>query len=277
MAFDSRVKTDPTQDESNNPLYKDYTTTDTGGELPEIVRRNPQMPLARRNRQLIKWRVPGLGAVEMYINPQNLNITERKVIRSTRTKGGYIMQYWGEELAKIKISGTTGASSIEGINILRKVYRAEQDAFQQVEQILADRIQEYTASVSLGGLIAQSATNAGVDAVGTLVDTIVGGSSNPPMLPTLASLSAAVEMYYQGWVFKGYFEGFTVDEAVANGPGIFNYTMDFAVLDRRGERKNFTEWSRSPATYDPISGKPTGYFKSDASFTPLSYRGEENK
>jgi len=53
--------------------------------------------------------------------------------------------------------------------------------------------------------------------------------------------------------------------------------MDFAVFDRRGERKNFTEWARSPATYDPVSGKPTGYFKSNANYTPLSYRGEENK
>jgi hypothetical protein len=277
MAFDGRVKVNPAEDESNNPLYKEHTTTDTGGQVPEIIRQNPQMPLARRNRQLIKWKIPGMGFVEMYINPQNMNIVEQKVIRSTRTKGGYVMQYWGEELAKIKISGTTGASSIEGINILRRVYRAEQDAFQQVEQVLSDRLQEYTSSVGIGGLLSQGASAGAGSAIGTLVNTITGGAASPPLLPTLASLAAAVELYYQGWVFKGYFEGFTVDEAVAHGPGIFNYTMDFAVLDRRGERKNFTEWSRSPATYDSASGKPTGYFKSDAGYTPLSYRGEDDK
>jgi hypothetical protein len=277
MIFNSGIKTDSTKNTDNNPFYDDPSNLDSGGKVPDLIQQNPEMPLAKRNRQLISWRVPGIGTVEMYINPQQISISEKKVIKTTRTKGGYVMQYWGEELTRIKLSGNTGAASIEGINILRSVYRAEQNAFQQVQQTLADRLQEYTGGTALGGLINQLSGSGAGKAVGSLVNSLVGGSSNPPLLPTLGSLAAAVELFYQGWVFKGFFESFSVDENVSSGPGIFTYQIDFVVLDRRGSRNNFMSWSRSPAVYDPTTGNPVGYYKADSSSTPLSFRGEKNK
>ena len=58
----------------------------------------------------------------MYINPQQMNIDEKKVIKQQRTKGGYIIQYWGEELTTLNISGTTGSAGVEGINVLYEIY-----------------------------------------------------------------------------------------------------------------------------------------------------------
>lgn len=270
-----KVQNDPSAEQINNKILRDYVSGEGPGKVPDIVSSNPLTPLGRRNRQLIRWRVPGLGFVEMYINPQSMSIREAKVIQKQRTKGGYVIQYWGSELTIINLSGTTGASGIEGINILRKVYRAEQDAFQQVEKTLADRLNEVTTGGFVGGLL-QDATQRGMGAVGsTLLSTLTGGSANPPLLPTLASLALAVELYYQGWVFKGYFNTFQTREEVSNGVGVFNYEMEFVVTDRRGIRSNFMSWHRSPATLDPASGNPTGYNKADSASTPLSFRGEK--
>jgi len=238
---------------------------------PDIISNNPQMPYGRRTRQLIRWRVPKLGFVDMYINPQQMVITEKKQITKQRTKGGYIIQYWGEELTTIKLDGTTGASGIEGINILRKVYRAEQDAFQVVAQQLQDRVHTYSA----GGSIANLMTGGGEvgSKIGGAITGLLGGSSNPPLLPSLGSLAVSVELFYQGWVFKGFFEEFVVTESVGIGVGIFNYTMTFTVLDRRGSRSNFGSFNRSPATLDQ-NGNPINYYHSDYNSTPLSFNGE---
>jgi hypothetical protein len=275
MAFDNRVPpNDPEQNKDNNPLYNDATTPDSNGVFPDIVQQNPNIPSGRRNRQLIRWRVPGLGFVDMYINPQQMNIQEKKVIKQQRTKGGYVIQYWGEELIQIRISGTTGASGIEGINILRKVYRAEQDAFQQVEQTLADRMQEYTRGSTLQSVVSKAASGGIGSVAGGLMNSILGGSANPPLLPTLGSLALSVEMFYQGWVYKGYFDSFDHEESTANGVGVFRYNMVFNAVDRRGIRTNFMPWHRSPATLDS-NGNPIGYNKADATVVPLNFNGEE--
>ncbi len=219
-----------------------------------------------------------MGFVDMYINPQSMDIQEKKIIQKQRTKGGYIIQYWGEELMSIKIAGTTGASGIEGINILRKVYRAEQDSFQQVAQTLSDRVNAFTASGNIANVIAQGAGSAAGDLAGNigggLMTGLFGGSSSPSLLPTLGSLAVSVELFYQGWVFKGFFEELSTSENVVNGPGVFNYNLTFTVLDRRGTRGNFMPFHRSPAILDS-AGNPISYNQSNAKTTPMSFGGEE--
>jgi len=275
MAFDGRTKLDTSTGSANTSITNKVSNREGNLALPDIIAENPQTPKGRRNRQLIRWRVPGLGFVDMYINPQQLQIQEKKVIQKQRTKGGYVIQYWGEELTTIRIEGNTGAAGVEGINILRKVYRAEQDAFQQVEQILADRLNSLTRTSSLSSF-AQKASQQGLGAAaGSLVSDMLGGAKNPPLLPTLGSLAVSVELYYQGWVFKGFFEDFGVIESVANGVGLFTYNMTFTVTERRGNRTNFMPWHRQPATFDRSSGNPSGFNKSDASSTPLNFGGEE--
>lgn len=242
--------------------------------LPDIIAKNPQTPKGRRYRQLMRWRVPDLGFVDMYINPQQLQIQEKKIIQKQRTKGGYIIQYWGEELTTIRIDGNTGASGIEGINILRQVYRAEQNAFQKVEQILADRLNSLTNS-SISNLARTTASQGLGKALGGLVSDVLGGAKNPPLLPTLGSLAVSVELYYQGWVFKGFFEDLNIIESVSNGVGLFTYNMTFTVTERRGFRTNFMPWHRQATSFDISTGNLNGFNSSNAQITPLSFGGEE--
>jgi hypothetical protein len=277
MAFSSTPRIDPTYDPTNTGQQEIPNTV--GNPMPpDIIANNPNMPTGRRIRQLIRWRVPGLGFVDMYINPQQMTTSEKKAITSTRTKGGFIVQYWGEELTSIKLNGNTGASGIEGINILRRVYRAEQDAFQKVAEQLASRIRSNSGSnaiSSIANLAAGDGKSSLGSTIGGAITGMLGGSSSPPTLPTLGSLAVSVEMYYQSWVMKGYFEDFTITESVQNGVGIFTYDLSFKVLDRRGIRTNFASFNRSPAVIDPNTGNPISYYNSDYNNTPLSFKDEK--
>ena len=214
------------------------------------------------NRNIITWFVPQFGTVRMYVNPQNITYTHKKLINKERTKGGYTLQYWGEELDMINISGTTGSSGIEGINMLYEIYRAEQYAFDAVGLTLAANnaaadlanglIQGIGGSIgnSISGLLGQGTNSATATASGAgLLGGILGLDSpnnnlSARNIPSLASLAFAVEMYYNGWVYRGYFDSMTVTERADNF--LLDYQMVFMATQRRGYRTNYFPWSNSP-------------------------------
>jgi len=212
--------------------------------------------------------------IQLYLNPEQVQITEQKLANSTNTKGGFLVQYWGEQLATMTASGSTGSGGIEAINILREIYRHEMGEFQNVlrkrarmmqlkakEELLqssnpnGNNLLTSALDFSTGGLFSQ-VTN-GIDTLGEMFS---GNFKTPEQkerqsftrTPTLASLATGVEMYHQGETFRGYFTQFNYTET-ANSPGIFTYNFGFTILDRKGNRDNFMPWHRNPRTED---GKP---------------------
>jgi hypothetical protein len=205
---------------------------------------NPVIPKYVERRDVILWRAPGIGYIEMYINPQQIRIDNKKIAQSTRTKAGFIYQYAGEDLTQISIDGTTGSSGIEGINLLEKVYRAEQLVFNGFATQLDSSAQALpglagAAEFALGGL----------GQVGREISSFLGSALLPDIynqpFPTLASLAAAVEMNHQGVVYRGYFESFGFTEN-AQTPGLFDYSIRFVAYSKLGERHNFMPWHRTP-------------------------------
>lgn len=219
-------------------------------------------------RNMVRWFVPESGVIEMYINPQTITYQFKKHISNQRTKGGYLLQYWGEDLTQVSINGTTGSAGIEGINVLHDVYRAEQIAFDPYALALAsDRDNENSDQFSfLGdfpdnslGSVLTSAGNSFSNLVSNAIET--GGSASTRAQPTLASIAFSVEMYWSGWVFRGYFTDFRLDEK-ADRLGLFDYSMTFMVTQRRGLRSNFLAWHRhpdGPSNSDPQFGRPYSF------------------
>lgn len=275
--MDGRVKnenipfSDPLR-ERNEPRSGDFRS-------PKLISDNPQISSGRRVRRLMRWRVPGAGFLDMYINPQQLQIQERKIVRHRRTKGGYVVQYWGEEFPTITINGTTASAGIEGINILRDIYRAEQNAFEQVARSLSDKLGTFNIAGNIGNLVSGIADGNVSNSIGSIVGNAVtgflGSGTNAPLTPTLASLALGVELFYQGWVFKGYFQNLTINESVSLGPGVFDYSMTFIVTDRRGIRSNFMEWHREPANVNNSTGEYKDFRNSNSSLVPPSFKDEK--
>jgi hypothetical protein len=211
-------------------------------------------------RNIITWFVPEFGIVRMYVNPNAITYTHKKIINKDMTKGGYSIQYWGEELTDISINGTTGSSGIEGINMLYEVYRAEQYAFDGIGLTLDANNAAADLSSNLvngiGGIIGGSDATAVAGASGLLGGILGLDSPNnnlsPKNIPSLGQLAISVEMYYNGWVYRGFFESMSIQERAENF--LFEYQIKFTATQRRGYRTNYFPFHRSanngPSQYD---------------------------
>lgn len=229
---------------------------------------------------------------KLYINPNQIRINEQKNIKETLTKGGYMIQYWGENLTSVEISGTTGSSGIEGINVLYSIYRHEQIHFPKIleerDRRLAsealsqsitnanqsgDRVNPATAIASItdailtGGAIS-STINGLSSAVGVFSDIIQNGGSDytpalSPSIPTLAAFATNIQMHHDGVFYRGFFSNFNFSES-GDSPGLFDYSFSFKVTRKYGERTNFMPWHRNPLD---SSGK------TEQSQSPLQSKG----
>lgn len=244
-----------------NPLPADLgTSTGSTRSVP-----SDSGVLGEFTRNLIQWYIPEQGTVEMYINPENITYGFSKAINEQRTKGGYMLQYWGEELIDLKISGTTGSSGVEGVQALLGVYRGEQLAFDPFALAVAAHNVPDDLSNLFAGQDFNNADN--FFNLGTEIATF-GGAIQPEEVPSLAALAFSVEMYYAGWIFRGYFKRFNIRESSQN-IGLFNYDIDFTATQMRGSRRNFFGWQRNPK-YGPSNSDPN-------LGVPLSYKGLESR
>lgn len=248
------------------------------GQLVELGQTRPSglaIGAFSKHRKLIQWNVPNQGLVEMYINPQSLSINEKKLTKETRTKGGYVIQYWGEALPEITIAGTTGSGGIEGINVLRDIYRQEQVGFTKIVSQLNQGFLNNLFQTTLGAIQSLSNSPLANPVTSTInsltnptqffsdVVTTVGNvanvfdaigrtiSTDQQLLPTLAALATSVELWYDGVIYRGFFREFTVEER-AEEVGLFKYTIKFAVTRRTGVRLNSYPWQRS-VNYGPAN------------------------
>lgn len=227
---------------------------------------------ATSKRNIIHWFIPEIGVVEMYVNPQSINYQYKKLINKEKTKNGYSLQYFGEDLPVLGISGNTGSSGVEGMNVLYEVYRAEQFAFDPMA------VQLYAATNDLSNEIG-SIFGGNLGAIGSeIADTLFGQSGTTGLagginsnVPTLASIAFGIEMYYMGWVYRGYFDSLSITESADNF--LWNYSMSFVVTQRRGYRGNYFAHHRSAISGPSNNVDPSNAYNGGQLGVPLSFKG----
>lgn len=222
------------------------SSTETFSGLPS--NQVPSQLAGTASRNIINWFVPEIGIINMYINPQNIAYNHKKLITTHRTKGGYIGQYWGEDLTHLMIRGHTGSSGVEGLNVLYEIYRAEQYLFDPIalQMSAANSISGLNSFVdSAVGNLSGFANNIASATAGVFQFDPASQAILPQNIPSLASIAFGIEMYYSGWVFRGFFESFNFTESV-DRLGFFDYDINFTVTQRRGYRINYQPWQHSP-------------------------------
>ncbi len=247
MAFSAPV--DPFPPERSNDDNQDIIENFNKYRVPQTVNAGIAQIITTPTRavnierSVITWKTPYFGYIQMYINPQQLVIQHSKIIQTQRTKGGFVIQYGGENLDEISISGHTGSSGMEGINILYSIYRSEQFGFEASAIALEQELATTEVSQTVGGLT--NGLNSIVPGLSGAVSNVAQVFSASQPRPTLASLASSVEMFYQGLLYRGFFQSFEVTEE-ANKPGWFNYQIKFTAFARQGVRRNFMPWHRQP-------------------------------
>jgi len=266
------------RDFENNGFVVSPTPGADGNGFPSS--KIPTLAKGIRKRELIHWFVPEFGVVKMYINPSSISYNNSKLITQERTKGGFTLQYWGENLTKLSIQGTTGSSGVEGINVLYELYRAEQLSFDAVGLTLASNnaaVQGAEQIISgigsgLGDLIGG---NGGGGVGSTIANGLFGidtvnSQLAPRNIPSLAQFAFAVEMYHQGWVYRGFFENMVINERADNF--LWDYTINFTATQRRGYRTNYFAWHRSPLSPSGSADNPWNGMPGDMSFGTIKTR-----
>lgn len=205
---------------------------------PNIPNQRAPLGVTNRSNEIMSWRLPSGTVVDMYINPQNLTINDSKLITPIRTKGGYTIQYWGENLTEIAISGHTGSSGIRGIEVLRSIYRSENTAF---DLVVATQQNELINILSQQSNIQNPNASQVVSQYNQNLQ-----QRNYLLRPALGALATSVIMFFQGVQYKGYFNSFSVTENT-DQLGLFNYTISFSATSRSGRRNNFMAWHKEPS------------------------------
>ena len=254
QSIDALNRTNPLSQTAQNQFKADgfalpasFSADGTGLPSSKV----PSYRDSQLKRNIITWFVPEFGIVRMYVNPSSISYIHKKAIDKARTKGGYTLQYWGEELSQLNISGTTGGAGIEGINVLYEIYRAEQYAFDGTGlSLAANNASQPNLLNSLIGNTGDSPSLLGgiVGGVSGSISTLLGQDSPNTALAansinSLAQLAFTVEMYYNGWVYRGFFENMTINEKADSF--LLEYNMVFTVTQRRGYRLNYFPWSKS--------------------------------
>jgi hypothetical protein len=240
--------------------------TSDGNGLPSS--KVPSNRIATPKRSLIHWFIPEFGVVKMYVNPSEVIYNKKKQINKERTKGGYSLQYWGEELETISIRGNTGSSGIEGMNVLEEIYRAEQFSFDSIGLTLAsDNAAQGLASNFVSKITDKVANKVGVNVLGGILGPELGNTALAARnIPSLAQFAFSVEMFYQGWVYRGFFESLQITESISN-LGLFEYSINFTATQRRGYRTNYMPWHKSaidgPSNNIDPSPIPKSFLKLD--------------
>lgn len=197
---------------------------------------------ATYRRNLINWVLPDTGVVSMFINPANISINRTKDIKADKTKGGFVIQYFGESLVDISITGTTGSFGIEGINVLEDIYRNEQLVF-DYHALNAQADYETETGNWFADFFAPT-LGEGIDLASMFGDSEMNSPFSSPK-PSLAYYASAVEMHYGAATYHGFFTSFNVTES-SDTLGWFNYDLKFKATLLKGRRPNFMPWHRSP-------------------------------
>ena len=247
--------------------------SDTAGAIEGFLEQFAPFPnmrvsagITNREESIMSFRLPNGLSVKMYINPQNLQINDSKQIVPIRTKGGYVVQYWGANLGQMTLNGTTGSSGIRGINILRDVYNAENRAF---DGIAASQTQELVNVLSIDGVDPSNPGDFLPEVAARLRDRQF------ILRPSLASLALGVVIHYQGIQYKGFFTAFNVTESVEN-LGLFDYSMVFSITEQRGVRNNFMAWHKEPLADDAAGLLLNGIANAARSFIGVQEEGPQH-
>jgi hypothetical protein len=222
--------------------------------------------ISNRDQQVMTWRLPNGAGVQMFVNPQNFEVRDNKQITYTKTKGGYVVQYWGQNLTQLNLRGTTGSSGITGINVLNDIYNAENRAFDLVAAQQTNALVQQLSDSSLGS------TGFG-DVVSQVANKV--NQSNFILRPSLASLATSIVLFYQGVSYRGFFTEFTVTES-ADRLGLFDYNMTFMSTQKSGVRRNVFAWQKEAAATDAAGQLLNGLANSIRSSFGLASQAAQN-
>jgi len=163
----------------------------------------------------------------LLINPANMNHNKTATVNPAYTRKGWVTQLWGPNQDLITSTGTTAAFMVSGTGLTSVDRRMSLGMHNFLALLYTYRNNGY-----------QISDPSDINATMTRVVSLVHG----------------VEISYDGQIFMGHFNNFTIDEN-AEKPFLFDYNFDFVVSslsDNYNEvRGHFSRIGVPPSSYHP--------------------------
>jgi len=166
-------------------------------------------------------RITDHSYVTLYINPQRINIRQRKVMQQIQTNTGWIFQHWGYEPFIISYNGVTGYMNPwslvnSGLTVTNEAVSAIQTLKQNPQEAPSPyKTAAYKALLELRDFYeAPQKQMQGSDLTKITEDTEVD----------LKKL--ALKLYYRADTYEGYLTKFELSEEEMS-PWMWSYTMEF--------------------------------------------------
>ena len=162
---------------------------------------------AKPNKIPIVWRIDDIAnpppELTMLVNPGNLDATYTQMINETRTLGGFIQEFWGEQLTTLSSSGRTALTyGLDGLSNADARQSSAYENFSRLVDVYRCNGKDYTA-----------------------LNTFVKQTNDIDRITNLG----AVVMSFQKVEYSGYFDSFTVRE-IGEKPFYFEYDFSFKVI-----------------------------------------------
>ena len=161
-----------------------------------------------KNKHLISWRIEGLRDTPpeftLIVNPVNLDISYTQLVNETRTMGGFLQEYWGEQLTTLSAAGRT--AMFFGSEGLTNYESRDSEAYQNFIRLL----NLYKCN--------------GKEYIDETQRQTLATKANPDRIVGFAR----VIMIYMNKEYEGYFESFTYKE-MAEKPFYIEYDFSFKV------------------------------------------------
>ena len=166
----------------------------------------------RKNKRPIVWRIEGLSEtppeLTMLINYANLDQSYTSLITETRTLGGFVSEFWGEQLSILSASGQTAMFYNDGGITNRDVKLSEAyNNFIRLVNIYKNNGKDYSDEKIT---LASKANPNRIVSFGTIVMTFIDKE------------------------YEGFFESFAIKE-LADKPFNFEYDFSFKVTRTIGD------------------------------------------
>ena len=167
---------------------------------------------AKPNKLAIIWRIEDITnpppELTMLVNPGNLETTYTQLINETRTLGGFVQEFWGEQLTTLSSSGRTALTyGLGGLSNKEARQSSAYENFVRLIDIYRCNGKDYKT-----------------------LKTFVSDAKNPDRIINVGT----VIMSFDKNEYSGYFDNFTVRE-IGDKPFYFEYDFSFKVLKIIGD------------------------------------------
>jgi len=202
--------------------------------------------------------------VILLVNPASLDWSLTNTVQETRTRGGFMQEFWGSDLDTLSASGTTAvayvasfdptgsASTRQGGGLTIRDLRSDSAGYRNLRRL----VDVYRSNGIIYGLRAMG-------------NYAVGNSPEKPAFRKTLLYGGYVSIFYDGITYRGFFENFEIREA-GETPFWLEWNFTFKVESHVGQDLKMYDSGK-------FMGAPLGQGQ-DSEFESLSHNrtGQRN-